>query len=314
MGILLHIITYACLAVFVIAVGVKFHRYKSMPLHLRWELYPVAHEGHKAHYGGSFFEETEWYKKPRTVDRVSEARHMLPEMLFLSAVWHHNKPLWFRSFPFHFGMYNMIGFLVLLNAGAVMQIAGMSVSASGGAAGAVVYYLTMLSGFFGMILGIIGAAGLLHRRLFDENLKDYTKPADLFNLIFLGGSFALLLAVGIADPSFAGLRSWVASVLTLDLAYTPGGALAPLAILLASLAVAYIPLTHMAHFVVKYFTYHNIRWDDAPNMPGSAFEARIGEALNYPVTWSADHINPKGEAKTWAQVATTDVTNLKEGA
>ena len=28
--------------------------------------------------------------------------------------------------------------------------------------------------------------------------------------------------------------------------------------------LAYIPLTHMSHFVGKYFTYHAVRWDDAP--------------------------------------------------
>jgi nitrate reductase gamma subunit len=314
MGILLHIITYACLAVFFIAVGVKFYKYQTMPLHLRWELYPVAHEGHKAHYGGSFFEETEWYNKKRTVDRVSEAKHMLPEMIFLSALWHHNKALWFRSFPFHFGMYNMIGFLVLLNVGAVMQIAGMDVGATAGALGAAVHYLTIITGFFGMGLGVIGAMGLLQRRLTDENLKDFTKPSDLFNLVFLGGAFVLLLAAGITNPTFAVFREWVVSVLTLNLAFAPADMLTSAAIALSSLAIAYIPLTHMAHFVVKYFTYHNIRWDDAPNMPGSDFEPRIGEVLNYPVTWAADHINPKGVAMTWAEVATADVTADKEDA
>ncbi len=33
---------------------------------------------------------------------------------------------------------------------------------------------------------------------------------------------------------------------------------------LAALLIAYIPITHMAHFVVKYFAYHKVRWDRHP--------------------------------------------------
>ena len=47
-----------------------------------------------------------------------------------------------------------------------------------------------------------------------------------------------------------------------------------LTIVLASLLVAYIPLTHMSHMFMKYFLYHNVKWDDVPNRPGST--DRIG--------------------------------------
>ena len=65
-------------------------------------------------------------------------------------------------------------------------------------------------------------------------------------------------------------------------------------LLLAAALVAYIPLTHMSHFIAKYFTYHNIRWDDAPNMKGSTIEAKIAQNLTYRPTWSAAHMGAGG--------------------
>ena len=76
------------------------------------------------------------------------------------------------------------------------------------------------------------------------------------------------------------------------------------AILLA-LLVAYIPLTHMSHFVGKYFAYHSIRWADEPNLRGGKQEKVIHELLDQPVSWSAPHIQGDGK-KTWLDVATED--------
>jgi len=311
MGIILHLITYACFTVFVLAVLYKIHSYSNMPLHLRWELYPVAHEGHKAHYGGSYFEEIGWWQKKPVPNRVSELGHMLPEMLFLVAVKKHNPKLWLRTFPFHFGMYSLIGFLGLLVAGGLAeQITGIAL-APGDGLGAALYYLTMIAGFAGAALGIIGAAGLLQRRLLDEDLKYYTKPSDIFNLCFLMLVFVLMLVSGLMNPSFSGLRAYVGSVMTFRMGVAPSNIVDVAGVVIASLAVAYIPLTHMSHFIVKYFTYHNIRWDDEPNFNNAEMESRIGEVLQYPITWSADHVNPSGQKKSWAEVATEEMEESK---
>ena len=74
-------------------------------MHVRWELYPVAHEGKRAHYGGSYLEESEWWKKKREVSLWGELKVMVPEIVFLVALKEHNSRLWSRSFPFHFGLY-----------------------------------------------------------------------------------------------------------------------------------------------------------------------------------------------------------------
>ena len=64
----------------------KAIHYAPMPLHLRWELYPVAHERGKAAYGGSYFEELDWWTKPREVSKLGEVKTIAEEVLTLKQV------------------------------------------------------------------------------------------------------------------------------------------------------------------------------------------------------------------------------------
>jgi hypothetical protein len=73
---------------------------------------------------------------------------------------------------------------------------------------------------------------------------------------------------------------------------------------LLSLFLVYLPFTHMTHFLGKFFTYHLVRWDDAPNIRGSSYERLIAGLLQRPVAWSAPHVQ---QGKSWAEVATTEV-------
>ena len=71
---LLYIFCYACVAVFFTCVVMRFLKLARLPVHVRWELYPVAHEpGAKAKYGGSILEEPEWWTKPRKTSKLKEA-------------------------------------------------------------------------------------------------------------------------------------------------------------------------------------------------------------------------------------------------
>ena len=121
-SIILHLLTYACFIIFVVAVAVRFYKIQTMPVHIRWELYPLPHEAKKAHYGGSYFEEVNWWEKPREVSLIGELKGMIPEMIFIKALWENNRPLWYRSFPFHFGLYLLIGWAGLLVVGAVALV------------------------------------------------------------------------------------------------------------------------------------------------------------------------------------------------
>ena len=81
----LYLVAYAAVAVFVIAgSSLVPSTFPSLPLHLRWEPYPVAHEPNS--HGGSFFEHVDWWKKPRESSMAGELKVMVPVFVLLKGV------------------------------------------------------------------------------------------------------------------------------------------------------------------------------------------------------------------------------------
>ena len=300
------IITYLSVIVFVGSVVIRFVKLSRLPVHLRWEVYPVPHEKGRAHYGGSYLEEHEWWTKTRQTSKLAELKVMLPEIILLAGVWEHNRKHWFRSFPFHFGLYLLAGLIVLLAMGGVATAAGLEVAADGSAVGKLIHYLTVAVGYAGLGLALIGSLALLARRVLNADYREYTTVADFFNLVFFIATLAVaLLSRFTADLHFTGLRGFFQGLLTFDGSAVPQlTALQSLEIIFASLLVAYIPLTHMSHFFTKWFTYHDVRWSDEPNLAGSGFDEKIAKQLEYPVGWSAPHIGGDGK-KNWVDVVTS---------
>ena len=109
MDLALPLVVYGSIAVFLIAVIARFVRISKMPRQIRWEIYPLPHEGERAKHGGSRMEEVDHWEKPQKKDRINELRFMIPEMILLKGLWDHNRKLWYRSFPFHFGIYLVAG-------------------------------------------------------------------------------------------------------------------------------------------------------------------------------------------------------------
>jgi hypothetical protein len=116
----------------------------------------------------------------------------------------------------------------------------------------------------------------------------------------------ILIFWGAVDNDFSILRRYVSSLITLNLSVSTGTGLGDIAVLLTALLIAYIPLTHMSHFFVKWFTWHKIRWDDEPNVKGGRIEVLIQNALQGKVTWSADHIGADGK-KNWVDIAVEEI-------
>jgi len=307
MTVLTYLIAYCGVVIFLVAVFARFVMWSKMPMHVRWELYPVAHEGKKASYGGSYLEESDWWAKKREVSLFGELKVMVPEILFLVALKEHNKKLWTRSFPFHFGLYLVAACTALMMLAAILGALLPSVMA--GSLGRAIAWLIPVTGYAGLALGLLGSFGLFMRRR-SRSLRDYTAPMDLVNLVFFVAVFGVALATAlVVDRDFSIVSLFVANLVTFKVAALPGVGPAVMlpsisAILLAAL-VAYIPLTHMSHFVGKYFAYHAIRWQDTPNLAGGKEEPVIHELLNRPVSWSAPHIGGDGK-KTWLDVATED--------
>ena len=281
-------VSYALLAVFVLAFVIRAVKLARLPMHLRWELAPVPHEKGKGHYGGSFFEEFEWWTKPREKSLVSEAAYMLQEIIFLKGVYENNRGLWWFSFPFHFGMYLLIAAAPLMLLGAVWPALAPAVPVLAG---------------LGFGLGAIGGLGLLATRLIAPKMRAVTTPAALFNLIlllavFTSGGYALQGSDGFTTA----IQGYVTGLATANMA---AGIPAPTTvhIVLTLVFLAYLPFTPMMHFVAKYFTYHQVRWDDEPMEPGSRMEREVTELLGQTVTWSGAHLKADG-TKNWVDIAT----------
>jgi nitrate reductase gamma subunit len=225
-------------------------------------------------------------------------------MLLLKALFDHNRRLWWRSFPFHFGLYLLSALVALLGLGAGIQLAGIPVERTAGGIGGLVAILTLVVAGLGFTMGLAGALGLLYLRLVDGDLKPYSNPSHYFNLLFIMAVEVFGLAAWVSvDPEFALCREFAGELLTFRISSPTDSVLFNGTVVAAAMLVAYIPLTHMSHFFVKWFTWHRLRWDDSVNVKGGRIEVMIQQALVYPVTWSAPHIAGDGK-RTWAQVAT----------
>lgn len=299
MSLTVYVVTYLSIIVFLTAVVKRSLGYLKNPQHVRWEIYPVAHEGKRASYGGSYLEEVDWWEKPREKSLIGELKVMIPEIFFLKAVWENNRPMWYMTYPFHLGLYFTVVFIFLLIVGAIgTLLAGGSMPLM-----PLIISLTSFVGPIGFVLATLGAIGLIYKRISDPGLKNYSNPEHFFNLaLFCVAMIIALFVWRFTDPTFSMARTFIGNLVSFNLKPIESP-LFLLQVLLAVLTIAYIPLTHMSHFFMKYFLYHHIRWGDEPNINNPATDKKIGVVLNYPVSWSASHIAGHGK-ETWAEVAT----------
>jgi nitrate reductase gamma subunit len=275
----LYCFLYVGAVAFLAGCALRVRRYSQAPLHLRWELYPVP-QGHSG-----------------------QLKFMIPEILFLKNLWETNRPLWYRSFAFHLGLYLLVAsggflFLALLLPPAVFHLLHNAYS---------------IAGCAGLALALIGAAALLYRRMTASELRNYTTPGDLFNLALFCVTLALLLIAVLSRPSDApGIFAVLRGAATFHTALQVPAVLTA-GLMCGCVLLAYMPMTFMAHFIGKYFTYHSVRWDEAPSLPGSAMEKRMATYLAYRPTWSASHVGANG-SKTWGDIATANpTTNPSKG-
>jgi nitrate reductase gamma subunit len=300
----LYVIVCGAVLTFVAASAVRVVTYARRPIHLRWELYPVPHEPpERAQHGGSYFELGEWWRSSRRTSLVGDLKFMVPEMLLLKGLRESNRSLWRRSFPFHAGLYLLAATAGLLVVTAIALMTGV-VSRTGAIAQAV-GWLYAATGAAGLVLTVGGATALLHRRLANPALRALTTPGDVCNLLFFIAAFGMTGLAYLARPagtpgalaSVMGLLSWDTS--------RPVPAALGCGIVAVALLVAYIPFTHMSHFIAKYFTYHRVRWDDAPLAGNQRMAATMASYLSCRPTWAADHMRAK-DGGTWADIVSSN--------
>lgn len=289
------LVFYGAVAFFVVAVVWRSVRYARAPVHLRWELYPVAHERGRAGYGGSTFEEPDWWRHQRRPDHAAAVRAMAAEILLLAGVRHHNPGLWRRSWPFHLGLYLLIVWLVLLAVWGLVALLGVT---SGEPLARILAHAVSVVGFPGLVLGLLGGVALVARRLMDPGLRAYNAPSDFLNLGVFIAWMGVSLVAHAAEGGFTSLRGVSAALLAG--AHAPLTPALSLELSLGAAILVWLPLSRMFHFVAKYFLYHRVRWEDAPNPRGGALEHRLQQAMNYGVGWSGAHV---AGARTWGEAA-----------
>jgi len=291
---------YAGLLIFLAGCVRRIVQYSRVPRHLRWELYPVPHEdSHRVAHGGSYFEASDWWTEPRHFNLAGELRAMFAEIVFLKALHEFNRRLWYPSFVFHFGLYSGVATIVLAALRTAIEL--FAPSLAGTAALATLARLYQFTGLLGAVFIFLGALGLLTRRLGDRSMREYTTASDIFNLLFFMVVVACLAVGYLLQPAGATITATARGVVTFDTSIRTGS-LFGVGVILASVLVAYIPFTHMSHFIAKYFTYHAVRWDDEQNRRGSALEKDVDRYLGYKPTWAAAHMRADG-TKTWADLA-----------
>ena len=304
---LVYIVAYAGILVCAGVVAYKVNNYLKKPVHVRWELYPVAHEaGDRASYGGSYLEDVDWWKNPQKGSFIGGVKGLLTELLLLHSTLENNTRLWYRTYPFHLGLYMLLGAIGLTALAALAQLAGVVPGIALTAVGNLVQVLSCL-GFVGIICG---ACGLLHRRINQPDLRKYSTREHFLNL----GAFLIFGILGLLswflNPSFFVLaRDFTANMLSFSFAPI-GSGIFSLYLLFGFILAAYVPATHMGHFFMKYFLYHDIRWGDQPTQDNVETQKKIGVVLGFPVSWKAPHIDGDGK-KSWAEIATTNPTTPK---
>lgn len=284
---------WASIFIFIALVVYKFYKINTMPLNLRWEVYPVPHEtAEKRKYGGSYMEEVDWAQQPRESSKIAELAEMGSEIFFLKRVREHNPyQIWPLSMALHWGLYFLviwIGLLAITNWLPIFEP------------------LTIGIGALSLILGIIGSVGLIIKRATNPDLKLYTTPIDYFNLIFLTAIFGLGLVSWGADLSFVGHQTYLNNILTFS--STPVSPTITVMFITLQAFAIYMPFSKLIHYVMKHFTFTETLWDDAFIVKGSDKDHQIERQLGYTKNWAAPHFSAD---KTWFEdvqpAATEDV-------
>ena len=302
-GIIWHIFAFGAVAIFLAAAIYRTIALARLPIHLRWELAPIPHEKDKKHYGGSYLEEFEWWRKRRGRSLPAMVSYMLAEMLLLRGIRKDNPGLWPLSLTFHTGIYLVFFMLIFAIVSAILIITQVPPAVLN-----VFLGITSVLAVAGYILGGLGAITLLLKRALDPNLRAFNTVSKYFNLAFLLAFFASGACAWFASGGFAqALSFFIKGLFTLDAGVTLAFPLS-LHVILGLAFFIYLPFTDMVHFIAKYFTYHEIRWDDRPQ--DEKMKRELRGLLSQPVSWSAEHIAADGK-KSWVDLTTKKTKDEK---
>jgi nitrate reductase gamma subunit len=260
-------------------------RISRTPAHLRWELYPMpkgTREQQK--YGGSYFEETEWWKKCPPESRVSEALYILREVFGFATLRTRNRPLWLWSWLMHMGLY--------------LFVAGLTMALFSAITGHRLTRVIWWTAAIASCVGIVGVVGIIARRA-STPLRGLSTRSAWLNLILIGALFfsaLMTLFTGTGEALIAFAHALLRMGPAPELGFWPSVHLA-----IGGVFLAYFPVTHLTHAYMKFFLYHQVRWDDAAVVHDPSIANAMAANVARPISWAAPHI-ANGATSTWAEV------------
>jgi nitrate reductase gamma subunit len=265
------------LLAFLVLSAVKFAKYSKWSTHSRFDLYPVPKEKGRGEYGGSFYEEDEWWTKERKVDHAAEMIDVMKEMIFIRKLFISQRNLWIPSFLFHGGIYVLMAWSICLFIPAFWPL------------GWVVSIMSFV-GSVGFAMATVGAAWLLILRLTREDLRVFTTPQDYFNLILI----LVVLCTGIYCWTAGGYNVFEVARQCWTFSLVKTTPILVFHLIALSALMIYIPVSKMGHYAGKFFCFRSVFWDNNPNTAGSDTEKKMKAAGATPVTtkWSAPHAQP----------------------
>lgn len=281
------------LVVFFAGNAIRVVKTLRMPAPLRWELYPIP-KGPRSRqlYGGSYFEESDWWTKPVGTGGWSEVVFVLKEILFLQGVYESFRGLWVWSWLLHWGLYLYV-MATLLQIGEVALPGDANLDA--------LHVIVTYSYWLACSLGLTGAVGLLVMRTWHPRLKAFTTRVGVFDLLLLGSIFATGMLVLISGSG--SMNKIVRDLISLTKLAAGHPFVWHLHVALVALFLAYFPFTHMTHAYMKYFTWHDVRWKDSPSTHDPRAAKTLAVNLQRRASWSAPHIGEDGVI-TWSEVVT----------
>ncbi|MCX8110995.1 MAG: respiratory nitrate reductase subunit gamma [Syntrophorhabdaceae bacterium] len=283
------ILTYFAYTFIIVAYTVKIIKYLKLPVHLRWELYPVIHE-EAYQYGGSCFEKSNWWDMARKRRNLKGILWLLRGYFTLDEYFKKNLFYWLGLYPWHIGFIFIITFHILCFMGALFMVSGISISHdSPDVIGRFFYYAILLTGVISFISGAIGGIIILINRVIDKNLKTYASPLQFFMYLFTLAVFLSgLYSWHYTDPDLQEYRQFWVGLITFNFIGVETATMVH--IIFFDLFLIYLPFTRSLHYITRFFAFFLIRWEDTPNIRGGELEKKLLKQLDNKITWSGPHI------------------------
>jgi nitrate reductase gamma subunit len=171
--------------------------------------------------------------------------------------------------------------------------------------------LAQVTAWVAVVAGLVGALGVVAMRLVNDRLRPFTSRGQLLNLGVIAAIFATGLAGLLLDRGMVASMIGVVGALAGrgEMPVLTGAALAHVGVV--AVFLAYFPFTQMTHLYMKYFTYHEVRWDDAPSVWDPRTERDIAKSLEQGVSWTGTHIGSNG-TKSWAEIVAPKGSDVEQ--